>query len=481
MRVDAGIIQRAEGLLLAETGLSVADIQESLATAMTGVDWADVYVQQQRRDSWSLEDGLVKTGHFSLDSGMGLRAVRGETTAYASSDIVNSGTLAYLKDVAYTAKTHGGEIRWGSLAKPRPTALRFDEEPPMAPAADKIALLKEIDALCRVHREVENVTASVVCAHDVVLIVRPDRRVAADFRPMVRLSVEVIVRDGGRRETGSSGFGGRFGFERLDGEVLRRLAEKACSDAREKLSAVAAPAGGMPVVLGHGWAGVILHEAVGHGLEGDFNRKRLSAFSGRIGEKVAADGVTVVDAGDIGERRGSLSCDDEGTPTQETVLIEDGVLRGYMQDIVNARLSGATPTGNGRRESYAYPPMPRMTNTFMREGGHSPEEIVASVENGLYAADFNGGEVDITNGNFVFVASKARRIVKGRLGEFVKGATIIGNGPTIMPLVSMVGDDFALDPGVGTCGKDGQWVPVGVGQPTIRVDSLTVGGTQVRE
>ena len=325
----------------------------------------------------------------------------------------------------------------------------------------------------------ENVLARLASAHDVILVARADGVVCADIRPMVRLSVEVIYADGDKRETGFSGGGGRVGWEFFDENELRRIAHAATEEAKLKAGAAAAPAGRMPVVLGPGWAGILLHEAVGHGLEGDFNRKRQSAFSGRVGERVAPKGVTVVDHGAMPGRRGSLTVDDEGEATRENVLIEDGILRGYMQDLANARLMGVAPTGNGRRESYAHAPMPRMTNTYMREGSLAAEEIVKSVKRGLYAADFSGGQVDITNGNFVFVSSKARLIEDGKLGAVVKGATLTGNGPEVMTQMSMVGNDWRLDPGVGTCGKDGQWVPVGVGQPTVKVDEITVGGTAV--
>ena len=344
----------------------------------------------------------------------------------------------------------------------------------------KIGLLKKVDALARAaDPKVENVLARLASAHEVVWIARADGGASADIRPMVRLSVEVIYADGDRRETGLGAGGGRTGWDFFHDDELRRIALSAVEEARLKAGAQAAPAGRMPVVLGSGWAGILLHEAVGHGLEGDFNRKRQSAFSGRVGRRVAPPGVTVVDHGNIPDRRGSLTVDDEGTPTRENVLIEDGILRGYMQDLANARLMGVSPTGNGRRESYAHAPMPRMTNTYMRAGSLPAEEIVASVKRGLYAADFAGGQVDITNGNFVFVSSKARLIENGKLGAVVKGATLTGNGPEVMTKMSMVGDDWRLDPGVGTCGKDGQWVPVGVGQPTVKVDEITVGGTAV--
>ena len=476
------MIKYAEDKLLTPASLSLAKVQDVLEQNLNGIDWADVYIQERMSESWVLEDGKVKTGSFSMDSGIGLRAVRGETTACVSSDIISTQTLSSLSDVARAAKTHGKELVLGHIGRPKTIHGRFADSNVIFNTSDedKIALLEKIDALVRnADSQVENVIANIGAAHEVVLIIRSDGIVAADIRPMVRLNISVIITDGNKRETGSHGGGGRCDLSIFDDAIIANMANKALAEAHDKLTAKETPAGVMPVVLGPGWAGIILHEAVGHGLEGDFNRKKMSAFAGRIGERVAAPGVTVVDAGNIANRRGSLSCDDEGTPTGETVLIEDGILRGYLQDIVNARLMKSTPSGNGRRESYASPPMPRMTNTFMRAGNKSPEEIIASVKDGIYAADFNGGEVDITNGNFVFVASKARLIKNGKLGDTVKGATIIGNGPAIMPKISMLGNDFSLDPGVGTCGKDGQWVPVGVGQPTIKVDAITVGGTAI--
>ena len=472
-------VSRAEAELLAPAGLDIRGVLSKLTDAARGTDWADIYLQRRVRESWRLEDGAVKTGAFADDRGAGLRALRGETTAFAGSGVISAAALDEMRRVAQTAKTYGGELKAGTIAPPPVAKPRFPAHNPVSrtDADEKIKMLHEIDRIARAaDSRVENVIANLTAAFDIVLILRADGVVAADIRPMVRIGAAAIVRDGGRRESGHGGGGARADCGFFDGATLRKIAEDAVKEAADKLDARPAPAGQMPVVLGPGWAGVILHEAVGHGLEGDFNRKRQSAFSGRVGEKVAAAGVSVLDTGNIFGRRGSLSCDDEGTPSGETVLIENGVLRGYMQDIANARLMRAAVTGNGRRESFAHPPMPRMTNTFMPAGDYAPEEIIASVKEGLYADNFGGGEVDITNGDFVFVASRARRIQNGRLGETVKGATIIGNGPAIMPLVSMVGNDFALDPGVGTCGKNGQWVPVGVGQPTIKVNSLNVGG-----
>ncbi len=472
-------IQTAEQELLHPAGLDVEKTRTLLLDAAVGLDWADIYFQRRTAESWRLEDGAVKTGAFSDERGAGLRALRGETTAFAGSDIISPAVIADIRQVAKTAKTYGGKIAMGKIAPPAAAAPLFPDGNPIAESkdADKIALLQKIDRIARAaDSRVENVIAHAAAALDIVLVLRADGKVAADIRPLVRISVSVIIAANGKRESGHGGGGARAGFDYFGEDIIQKITADAVAEASQKLDARPAPAGVMPVVLGPGWAGIILHEAVGHGLEGDFNRKKQSAFSGRIGEKVAADGVTVIDAGNICGRRGSLSCDDEGTPSGATVLIENGILRGYMQDIANAKLMKTNATGNGRRESYSHPPMPRMTNTFMPAGKYAHEEIIASVKRGLYAENFGGGEVDITNGNFVFAASRARLIENGKLGATVKGATIIGNGPAIMPLVSMVGNNFSLDPGVGTCGKNGQWVPVGVGQPTLKVDALNVGG-----
>lgn len=470
-------VQFAEKHLLTPAGLDVGRAQDILMGAAGGLDWADFFLQQRISENWGIENGAVKTGSFSESAGVGMRALRGETTAFVSSDIISEAALGQIKDAAHAARTYGGTITMDAAPSPQEAPARFGRNNPAATdSAPKIALLERIDKMARAaDPRVENVIASIGSGFSVNLVLRADGSAAADVRPMVQLSVQVIL-GGSRRESGSSAGGARAGLDHFDDQEVHRIVSEAVSEAAEKADASPAPAGVMPVVLGPGWAGIILHEAVGHGLEGDANRKGQSAFAGRIGEKVAADGVTVVDAGNIDGRRGSLSCDDEGTPTGETVLIENGVLRGYMQDVANARLMRAAPTGNGRRESYAHPPMPRMTNTFMRGGSMDPGEIIASVKRGLYAESFNGGSVDITSGNFVFAASRARLIEDGKLGAVVKGATLVGNGPEIMPLVSMVGSDFSLDHGVGMCGKNGQWVPVGVGQPTIKVDALNVGG-----
>ncbi len=474
----AGVAAAAEKGLLLPFGLRIADVQAAMNRHLQGLDWADIFVQGTTSESWSLDEGAIKTGNFSKESGIGLRAVRGDTTAFASSDIIAAAVLDSFADIARTAKTRGGDMHTGAIALPAPCAPRFaDDDVCGAATSIKTGILHRADAIARqADDRVENVIAGLEASFEMMIVVRADGAVAADIRPMTQLRLTIVLCEGGKRETGFGGAGGRGSLAFFDDAVIRTAVDKALGEAQGKLSAAAAPAGLMPVVLGSGWAGVILHEAVGHGLEGDFNRKKVSAFSGRIGERVAAKGVTVTDAGNIDGRRGSLSVDDEGTPVQATTLIEDGILVGYMQDIVNAKLMRAKPTGNGRRESYAHPPMPRMTNTFMAAGDRTAEEVINSVKDGLYAEDFGGGQVDITNGNFVFSISKARRIKNGKLAEVVKGATIIGNGPAIMPKVSMVGSDFAPDPGIGTCGKNGQWVPVGVGQPTIKVDELTVGG-----
>ena len=480
---DSDALRHAEEILLSPANLTADGVLRRLGDAAKGLDIADVYLQKRVTEGWSLEEGEVKTGEYSSLRGLGLRAVCGETSAFAASDAISESALLEIREVARAAKTHGrGRLERTRSADGEQNAAQYGRESPVSSGGDaeKIGLLKRVDALARkLDSRVENVMARLASAHDVVLIVRADGLICADVRPMVRLSLEAVFADGEKRETGFSGGGGRVGWEFFDEAELERIARTAVEEARLKAEAQAAPAGRMPVVLGSGWAGILLHEAVGHGLEGDFNRKGQSAFSGRVGERVAPKGVTIVDNGVIPGRRGSLTVDDEGVATRENVLIEDGILRGYMQDLVNARLMGVSPTGNGRRESYGHSPMPRMTNTYMREGEMSAEEIVGSVKRGLYAADFSGGQVDITNGNFVFVSSKARLIEDGKLGAVVKGATLTGNGPEVMTRMSMVGSDWRLDPGVGTCGKDGQWVPVGVGQPTVKVDEITVGGTAV--
>jgi len=444
------------------------------------LDAADIYFQSSRLESWVLEDGIIKEGSFSIEQGAGLRAVSGERTGFAYSDELQFPALAQAAEAARAiARTGQGAVaRIGDA----PAMRRLYEpiDPLVSLAAEgKVDLLRRVDAEARrLDPRVKEVTASVVAVQDRVLVLADDGTLAADVRPLVRLNVSVIAEDGGRREQGGSGGGARtdLGWFLVEDRALG-FAREAVRLALTNLEAQPAPAGTMTVVLGPGWPGVLLHEAIGHGLEGDFNRKGTSAFAGRLGERVAAPGVTVVDDGTLPGRRGSLNMDDEGTSTQCTVLIEDGILRGYMQDKLNARLMGVRPTGNGRRESYAHLPMPRMTNTYMLAGDRDPAEIIASVDRGLYAVNFGGGQVDITSGKFVFSASEAYLIEKGRVGRPVKGATLIGNGPDVLTRVSLIGNDLKLDQGVGTCGKEGQSVPVGVGQPTLRVDGLTVGGT----
>mgnify|MGYP001809622824 CR=1 FL=1 len=472
----------ARDSLLEPAGLHDRDLEQLLGRLVsTAVDAADIYFQTSRLQSWVLEDSIIKDGNFSIEQGVGLRAISGEKTGFAYSDELQLPALLQAADAARAIVRGGQEtqvrIGRGVGGEPRlyqplnPIDSLLDDE--------KVALLQRVDAAARqADPRVREVTASLVAVQDTILVLADDGTLAADIRPLVRLNVNVIVESDGRREQGSSGGGARtdLGYFLAEERALG-FAREAVRLALTNLEATEAPAGTMTVVLGAGWPGVLLHEAVGHGLEGDFNRKGSSAFSGRIGERVAAAGVTVVDDGTLIGRRGSLNIDDEGTLSQNTVLIEDGILRGYMQDKLNARLTGTSPTGNGRRESYAHLPMPRMTNTYMLAGHHDPAEIIGSVEKGLYAANFGGGQVDITSGKFVFSASEAYLIEKGRITRPVKGATLIGNGPDVLTRVSMIGNDLKLDEGVGTCGKEGQSVPVGVGQPTLRIDSLTVGGT----
>jgi TldD protein len=474
-------ISIARTSILEPAGLSEQDLDRLLGTlAGSAVDAADVYFQTSRLESWVLEDGIIKDGNFSIEQGAGLRAISGEKTGFAYSDELRFPALAQAAEAAraIARSGEGARVRIGEVA---PKRRLYDSTNPIAslPDPDKIALLQRVDAEARrSDPRVREVVASVVAAQDTVLVLADDGSLSADVRPLVRLNVSVVVEEGGRREQGSSGGGARADLDYfLVEDRALAFAREAVRLAVTNLDAGDAPAGTMTVVLGAGWPGVLLHEAIGHGLEGDFNRKGSSAFAGRIGERVAAPGVTVVDDGTLPGRRGSLNMDDEGTMTQNTVLIEDGILCGYMQDKLNARLTGTRSTGNGRRESYAHLPMPRMTNTYMLAGPRDPQEIIASVEKGLYAVNFGGGQVDITSGKFVFSASEAYLIENGKVGRPVKGATLIGNGPDVLTRVSMIGNDLRLDQGVGTCGKEGQSVPVGVGQPTLRVDGLTVGGT----
>jgi TldD protein len=476
----ANIFETASAMLLAPHALDEGRLQSVFGQIMAHhVDYADLYFQYSRSESWSLEEGIVKSGSFNIDQGVGVRAVSGEKTAFAYSDDI---TFNALQSAAQATRAIGRQGGNGSTAIARRGALRalYAPQDPLASlgAPEKVALLERLERIARgIDPRVTQVMASLAGEYEVVMVARSDGMQAADVRPLVRLSLQVIVEADGRREQGGAGGGGRFDYGYFTDAVLNDYAQKAVQQALLNLEARPAPAGTMTVVLGSGWPGILLHEAIGHGLEGDFNRKGTSAFSGRIGERVAAPGVTVVDDGTIAQRRGSLNVDDEGNATQRNVLIEDGVLRGYLQDALNARLMGVAPTGNGRRESYAHVPMPRMTNTYMLNGSRDPAEIIASVERGLYAVNFGGGQVDITSGKFVFSASEAWMIENGKLSYPVKGATLIGNGPDALTRVSMIGNDMKLDSGVGTCGKEGQSVPVGVGQPTLRIDGLTVGGT----
>jgi len=474
-------LELARRSILEPSGLDEERIAGVLGSVMGySVDYADLYFQLSREESWSLEDGIVKDGSFSVEQGVGVRALAGEKTGFAYSDEIVLPALTEASVAARAIARSGANTSlqaWHSSSGHRLYA-------PIDPLrglndTDKVRLLEKIDVEARrVDPRVTQVMASLSGAHEIVLIMGSDGTLAADVRPLVRMNVSVIVEHKGRREQGYCGGGGRYEFEQfLRGERWKDLVHEAVRSALVNLDAVPAPAGTMTVVLGPGWPGVLLHEAIGHGLEGDFNRKGTSAFTGRIGEMVASEQCTVVDDGTLASRRGSLNIDDEGTATQCTTLIENGVLRGYLQDKLNARLMGVAPTGNGRRESFAHMTLPRMTNTYMLAGRHDPQEIIGSVKKGLYCRNFGGGQVDITSGKFVFSASEAYLIEDGRLGAPVRGATLIGNGPDVLRRVSMVGNDLKLDEGVGTCGKEGQDVPVGVGQPTLRIDGLTVGGT----
>jgi TldD protein len=442
-------------------------------------DDADLFFQYNRSEGWVLEEGEVKSGSFSIDQGVGVRVVAGAKTAFAYADDITPAALEAAAKVTRAIASDGGSRTAGATVVRAGNAL-YAPIDPVAQFDDgaKVRILETLERHARAaDPRVKQVIGRLSGEYDVVLVARADGAFAADVRPLVHLSLTVIAEQDGRREQGHQGAGGRFGYGYFTDELLGQLARDAVRQALVNLEARPAPAGVMSVVLGPGWPGILLHEAIGHGLEGNFNRKGTSAFSGRVGQRVAARGVTVVDDGTIPERRGSLSVDDEGNPTTRSVLIEDGILRGYLQDRLNARLMGVAPTGNGRRESYASIPMPRMTNTFMLGGDKDPAEIIASVQRGLYAVHFGGGEVDITSGKFVFSASEAYWIEDGKVRYPVKGATLIGNGPEALTRVTMIGDDMALDSGIGMCGKDGQSVPVGVGQPTIRIEGLTVGGT----
>ena len=472
----------ARDVLLAPFGLDEGKLLLTLGTMFTHkVDYADLYFQFTKSEGWSLEEGIVKTGNFSIDQGVGVRAISGDKTAFAYSDDISERALLDAAAATRTiARVGTGKIKVATQARPSGGRSLYLPHDPIASldATAKVKLLERVEKIARAKDpRVVQVMAGLAGEYDVVLVVRSDGVLAADIRPLVRVSVTVIAEQNGRREMGSSGGGGRYDYSYFTDEILERYATEAVNAACVNLEARPAPAGPMTIVLGPGWPGVLLHEAVGHGLEGDFNRKGSSAYSGRIGERVAAPGVTVVDDGTLKDRRGSLNIDDEGNPTQCTTLIEDGILKGYIQDTMNARLMKMPVTGNARRESFAHLPMPRMTNTYMLAGDKDPREIIESVKNGLYAVNFGGGQVDITNGKFVFSASEAYMIEDGKVTYPVKGATLIGNGPDAMNRISMIGNDMCLDSGVGVCGKEGQSVPVGVGQPTMRIDGMTVGGT----
>jgi TldD protein len=472
--------------LLTQSGLDQQNLTQMLDLILDyKVDFADLYFQLSQHESWVLEDGIIKDGSYNIERGVGVRAITGEQTGFAYSDEIS---LLALQDACKASRSiakHGGKVAVKGFTDCQNKALYTSNNPLLnMPDSDKVDLLKRVDIYVRKNApEASQVSVSLTGVYEEVLIAASDGTFATDIRPLIRLNCSVLLEKEGKRERGSSGAGGRttydFFAQTLQTGQLRyeQIADQAIHMARINLDAVAAPAGAMPVVLGSGWPGVLLHEAVGHGLEGDFNRKGASTFSGRMGQQVASKGVTVIDDGTMDDRRGSLSIDDEGTPTQRNVLIEDGMLRAYMQDKHNAGLMGVKPTGNGRRESYAHLPMPRMTNTYMLGGKHSPEEIIASVAKGIYAPNFGGGQVDITSGKFVFSTSEAYLIEDGQITQAIKGATLIGNGPDAMQKISMIGNDLSLDAGVGVCGKDGQSLPVGVGQPTLKIDEMTVGGT----
>lgn len=475
------MLQSVSEHLLAPGNLTLDSLSAVLGeVAGPGIDAADLYFQSQVSETWVLEDGIVKEGSFNLDQGVGVRAQSGEKTGFAYSNAISLDALTQAAQAARSISRAGQQGRVQAFVSPQVSQLYADGNPlDVMSRAEKVELLQCIDRATRaLDPRIKQVTVSLAGVWDRILVAAHDGSLSADIRPLVRFNVSVIVEQNGRRERGGHGGGGRTDYRYfLEEDRAMGYAREALRQALVNLEAIAAPAGSMPVVMGAGWSGVLLHEAVGHGLEGDFNRKGSSAYSGKVGQKVASSLCTIVDDGTLAGRRGSLSVDDEGTPTQCTTLIENGVLKGYMQDKLNARLMGVAATGNGRRESYAHLPMPRMTNTYMLAGESDPEEIIRSVKKGIYCANLGGGQVDITSGKFVFSTSEAYLIEDGRITAPVKGATLIGNGPEAMSRVSMVGNDLALDSGVGTCGKDGQSVPVGVGQPTLKIDAITVGGT----
>lgn len=481
------MMQQVAERLLSPSGLTQNRLEERLASLyVNGIDYADIFMQSSTQEAWVLEDGIVKNGSFSIEAGLGVRAITGEKTGFAYADSINDAALMRASDAARGISRSGANGRYqvNTSTDAKPLYMATD---PLASLKEKekIELLQAMDKHARkLDPRISEVTVSLTASWEHMLVMATDGTLASDIRPLVRLNCSVLAEQNGRRERGSAGGGGRLDYhyfmQPVDGNKPRHLAfvEEAVRQALVMLEAKPAPAGSMPVVLGAGWPGVLLHEAVGHGLEGDFNRKGASAYASRMGEQVAAAGCTIVDDGTIENRRGSLSVDDEGTPSGYNVLIENGKLTGYMQDKLNARLMGVKPTGNGRRESYAHLPMPRMTNTYMLPGQYQREEIIQSVKKGIYAPQFSGGQVDITSGKFVFSASEAYLIEHGKITTPIKGATLIGNGPEAMGQVSMVGNDLELDSGIGVCGKDGQSVPVGVGQPTLKIDTMTVGGTE---
>lgn len=475
-------LQSAKTLLLEPGGISENDLQNALSTMYQHrLDDADLYFQHTRNESWSLEEGIVKSGHFSIDQGVGVRAISGEKTAFAYADEINLDTLMQAARSTRVIGAAGGKkkITLGAHEVSSNPLLYHQQDPILSlPTEDKIALLEKIEkrASAKDPRVVQ-VMASLAGEFDVILVARANGKLVADIRPLVRVSITVIVEQGGRREMGSAGGGGRTNYAYFTDELIDTWVDQAVHAALINLESRPAPAGAMTVVMGPGWPGVLLHEAIGHGLEGDFNRKGSSAFSGKMGQRVAAKGVTIVDDGTLDGRRGSLNVDDEGNSSQCTTLIENGILKGYMQDSLNARLMKMPITGNGRRESYASLPLPRMTNTYMLGGDRDPQEILASLDKGLYALNFGGGQVDITSGKFVFAATEAYWVENGKIQYPVKGATIIGSGPESLKQITMIGNDLKLDEGVGVCGKDGQSVPVGVGQPTLRLEGMVVGGS----
>lgn len=473
-------MNNAKRMLLSHSDLDCNLISGALDGLMIkGVDYGDVYFQSSVAEYWSMEDGFVKEGSLNRSRGVGVRAVSGDKTGFAYSDVISKDALYSAVHSARNICGQGERVFRKISQTPEHASLYSNQDPLQSISdVDKVALIQSADGFARtVDPKVSQVFVSLTGSYDVVLIAATDGTFSSDIRPLVRMNITVIVESNGQREQGSSGGGGRFGYEYFSPDRVSEYAREAVRQALVNLDAIAAPAGTMPVVLGAGWPGILLHEAVGHGLEGDFNRKGTSVFSGQIGQKVASEHCTIVDDGTIADRRGSLSVDDEGTPAQNTTLIENGVLVGYMQDKTNARLMGVESTGNGRRESYAHLPMPRMTNTYMLPGQHEHEEIIASVDKGIYAANFGGGQVDITSGKFVFSATEAYLIENGKITQPIKGATLIGSGSDTMTKVSMVGNNLELDAGMGTCGKEGQSVPVGVGQPTLKIDEMTVGGT----